>query len=165
MALGFAALLWVAEQFVPEPPTEPALRQSRALTVSFLGYTNGDAIIQVTNQSAQILHLFKGWVIYSRYHGYEAKGRFSGGCGISGSPLLPRTAIKVRFPAPTNQLYWRAEVRSYEDRRARMLQWIGRRLYRRLTVDNRILGLRLAGTDWIAPPDSAPSNQHLQATP
>ena len=128
--------------------TEIGLPQSRSLKVSFLGYTNGNAFIQIKNRTSHTVHL---WTIgvYSRDPEHVAGWHLSSYDITNGSRLSAGATIVTDFPAPTNHVLWRAAVGGVDQRelnikRALKDTW----LFRPYLF---VVHPRYAQTDWIAP--------------
>jgi hypothetical protein len=164
IVLMFVLLASFVARYWSQMPMEHQLRPSDALAVYFVGYTNSDAVIEVTNRSNQGIHLDWGCAIYTRYAPDDSDGHFIDGCMITnGSPLAARTSIRVTFPAPTNGLYWRVSVSGEADQARRVEGW----MENKKPFSSRHLDIlfepREAHSDWIAPP-AQPPNESLQRT-
>ncbi len=99
-------LLTAAASYWPLGGTAERSRQSRMLELRFLGYTNGNAIVQIKNRASQGVWLHPHVYIYSRdpfriVYNYEI---------TNAQPLAGRATQIAAFPAPTDLPHWRAEV-------------------------------------------------------
>ena len=123
--MSFVLIISVDERRWSLLPLEQPLPRSNTLAVSLVGYTNGDAIVEVRNRSRQAVHLDYGCAIYAPYSIPDSTDHFIAGYRISnGSPLSPGAVARVQFSAPTNRPHWRAEVAFMGDREQRLGKWL-----------------------------------------
>ena len=142
-------IISIAVQYWAMRPAAWSLPRSNELSVSFIGYTNGLAMIEVTNRARYAIDLDHGLAIYTRHDSDDRNGRFRG-CHVftNALPLLPGTAVRACFPAPTSRLQWRVEVVCVGDREKKFKNALNPYLPPKYALR---LQFRGATTEWIAP--------------
>jgi hypothetical protein len=149
---GLVLLTFLVDSWPFGPPLygHPKRRLWSALEVSFVGSKNGTAIIDVKNRSTQIIDLY-GYLEIDFRNPVDSSDYFPGGyCMITTvAPLLPRSALRVPFPAPTNKGPWRVAVRGVGQRDRKFKQSLVRIPLVGRHFDSS--GQGYAQTEWIEP--------------
>jgi len=138
-------LLTAAVSYWPFGEGAERSRQSRMLELSFLGCTNGNAIVQIKNRSSQGVWLHERVYIYSRdplliVNTYDI---------TNAQPLAGRATQIAAFPAPTDLPHWRAEVGGVGMHEI-YINYVLSRTWP-FKVHPRANYVRYAQTDWITP--------------
>jgi len=146
----------VVLRFALQPGEHPR-RQSQDLIFSFLGYSNGMAVVELKNRAKEAVQLAYGYIEIEFRN--PTNGSISAGepyLVSNNSLLAPGALFRESFPPPTNRLCWRAslaafDVRELNRKRALEHNWLWRNRPRCLFKQYPKLDYVHADTDWISP--------------
>jgi hypothetical protein len=109
IAFGLLNFDILMDYFTEQSTTTPRPR-SKALAVLFLGCTNGNACIEVRNQTHSKVW-FCSAEVEVRTNQYDSDYRVEGGYTLTNlTALFPGDCFRGCFPAPTNHQTWRVVV-------------------------------------------------------
>ena len=161
LRIAFAASMCVAAasivlRYALEPGKHPR-RESTDLTLSFVGYSNGMAIVELKNSTQKTVQLAYGY-IEILFQNPTNDSTFAGEPHRvnSSDVLTPGGSTRESFPTPTNGLCWRATVAAFDGRefdRKKTVErsWVWRHRPRWLFKQYPKLEYVHADTVWIAP--------------
>src|SRR5258708_2196010 len=162
LLIAFAASVCVtiasiALGFASEPADHPR-QPASDLSLSFLGYSNGLAVVQVKNQGKEKVQLAYGYIEVEFRNPTNGSVFFSGEAyPVSSSHVLASGALfRDLFPPPANGFCWRAMLAAFDGRELKRKQavegsWFWRHRPSYVVKRYPELAVAHADTEWIAP--------------